>query len=52
LIARIPFHNRKLVERGHVLNACIVDENVEPAKVVQGRRNHLGDGIGRGHIGR
>src|SRR5262249_26500095 len=35
-----------------MLDAGIVDENIEPAEVAQGRRDHLGDRIGRGHIGR
>ncbi len=48
----IPFLDRKLVERCDVLNAGIVDENVEPTKVGQRRCDHLGDLVWRRHIGR
>jgi hypothetical protein len=48
---RVPFGRRKLVQGGDVLNACVVDQDVEPAEFMQRCRNHLGDRFRIRHIG-
>jgi hypothetical protein len=48
---RIPLRWRKLVQRGHVLDAGIIDEDVEPAEFAKRRCNHLGDRFRIRHVG-
>src|SRR5262249_29116287 len=48
---RIPLLNREVFNRRHVLNAGIVDENIEAAKITLGSRHHAGDLIVPQHVG-
>ena len=49
---RVPFLDRELLDRRHVLDAGIVDENVDAAELALGGADHLDD-LGRlGHVGR
>ena len=49
---RVPFLDRKLIERRDMLNARIVDEHVEPAMLGERGRDHLGDRVRLRHVGR
>ena len=48
---RVPFLDRKLVERRDMLNAGIVDEHVKPAMLGERCRDHLGDRLRLRHVG-
>ena len=49
---RVPFLDRKLFERRNVLDAGIVDQNIEPPVTGDDRRDHLGDRVTAGHVSR
>jgi len=47
----VPFLNRKLVKRRDMLNAGIVNEDIEPAELCNGYRDHLGNRLRSRHVG-
>jgi len=47
---RVPFLDRKLLERRDVLDAGIVDQNIEPPVTGDGSRDHLGDRLPTRHV--
>ena len=49
---RVPFLDRKMLERSDMLDAGIVDQDIEPPVTGDGSRDHLGDRITAGHVGR
>jgi len=49
---RVPFLDRKLIQRRDVLNAGVVDENVKLAVFGERGRDHLRDLLGSGHVRR
>ena len=48
---RVPFRRREVLQRRNMLDAGIVDEDVEPAEFAQSRFDHLGDRGGARHVG-
>ena len=48
----VPFLDREFLDRRDVLNAGIVDEDVERAESLLGRVDHVGNFGGLGHVGR
>ncbi len=48
---RVPFLDRKLLDRRDELDAGIVDENVDRAEGLLAERDHFGDLGGLGHVG-
>ena len=47
----VPFVDRKFVHRGHMLNACVVHQNVHLAKGVGGELHHGFNFRGLAHVG-
>ena len=48
---RIPFLHRKVLHRGHMLNAGVVYQNIHPAKALSGKSHHGGNFVGFAHVG-
>ena len=48
---RVPFRRREILQRRHVLDAGIVDEDIEPAEFAQSRFDHRADRVGARHVG-
>ena len=49
---RVPFLDREFLDRRDVLDAGVVDQDVDAAEGLLGRRDHRGDLGGLGHVGR
>jgi hypothetical protein len=47
----VPLVDREVLHRGDVLDAGVVDQDVQPTELVMRRGDHLGDLAGPGHVG-
>jgi hypothetical protein len=47
----VPFFNREVLDSGDMLNACVVDQNVNLAKLRRSIRHHVFDVGGLAHVG-